>query len=599
MVVGSSNLTLQNDSFQGLNNLNYLSLMHNNISTIPIATFFSQTNLEKLKLSYNKIETLPKGSFRGLISLEWLFLNSNRLREFSFDNLMDMPKLQWLNLTDNWLTLEGDRFPRMEYIYDICLSFNAISSIDDEVFKQLDKLHLLGLNYNKITHIHARAFAGLQSIRDIQLMGNPLKSLSAETFARNNLLDALWLGHTSLTISSELLINVNLSYLNLNGIPFQNINFHAIAEITNLKYIVFEKFYFCSMALQVRNCKPNSDGVSSFQDLLTKPVLRYSTWIMACIILIGNLMVLWGRFIYRDENRGVTMVIRNLALSDILMGFYLFCIAIQDYRFRNQYHKLARDWISSWKCAAIGVLAVTSSEVSMLILAFMSLERFLLIAHPFRAHHRLNPKNIFISLLLIWLIGAGVAIAPAVFWRSSTMFYGTYSGTCFPLHMQEPYPLGWQYSAFIFLGMNFFLLMSIIVLYTALMVSICRTRKATPLSLLDCEFAVRFFFIVLTDVMCWAPIIVMKIWAFFRYHISDDTYGWLIIFILPLNSAVNPLLYTFTTPKYRKQILLRGWQKFTARKKMEASATGTGSNPDDTQSKGIPLLYNTTRTQST
>ncbi|XP_055912974.1 relaxin receptor 1-like [Eupeodes corollae] len=409
----------------------------------------------------------------------------------------------------------------------------------------------------------------------------------------------VWLGHTGLTITTNILTGINVSYLNLDGIAFQNIDFKAVAEIANLKYIVFEKFYFCSMTLQVRMCKPNSDGVSSFQDLLTKPVLRYSTWIMACIILIGNLMVLWGRFIYRDENRGVTMVIRNLALSDILMGFYLFSIAIQDFRFRNQYHKVSRDWISSWKCAAIGVLAVTSSEVSMLILAFMSLERFLLIAHPFRAHHRLNPKNIFVSLLSIWLLGGGVAIAPAVFWRSSTMFYGTYSGTCFPLHIQEPYPLGWQYSAFIFLGINFFLLMSIIVLYTALMVSICRTRKATPLSLLDCEFAVRFFFIVLTDVMCWAPIIVMKIWAFVRYHISDDTYAWLVIFILPLNSAVNPLLYTFTTPKYRKQILLRGWQKFTSRKKMEASATGTGSNPDDTQSKGIPLLYNTTRTQST
>lgn len=30
-----------------------------------------------------------------------------------------------------------------------------------------------------------------------------------------------------------------------------------------------------------------------------------------------------------------------------------------------------------------------------------------------------------------------------------------------------------------------------------------------------------------------------------------DTYAWLVVFILPVNSAINPFLYTFTTPKFR------------------------------------------------
>lgn len=46
---------------------------------------------------------------------------------------------------------------------------------------------------------------------------------------------------------------------------------------------------------------------------------------------------------------------------------------------------------------------------------------------------------------------------------------------------------------------------------------------------------------------------------------TADVYAFLIVFVLPLNSAVNPLLYTFTTPKYRNQILLRGWNKLTSR----------------------------------
>lgn len=158
----------------------------------------------------------------------------------------------------------------------------------------------------------------------------------------------------------------------------------------------------------------------------------------------------------------------------------------------------------------------------MLILAFMSLERFLLIADPFRGHHHISVKNIFFALLSIWIVGVGIAVAPVILWHSSTKFYGTYSGTCFPLHIQEPYPLGWQYSAFMFLGVNLYLLIMIAILYTALLISIWRTRQATPLSLFDCEFAVRFFFIVLTDALCWAPIIVVKIWVFFNYNISGN-----------------------------------------------------------------------------
>lgn len=89
------------------------------------------------------------------------------------------------------------------------------------------------------------------------------------------------------------------------------------------------------------------------------------------------------------------------------------------------------------------------------------------------------------------------------------------------MHLQEGFPIGWQYSAFVFIGINMFLLILIATLYTALLVSIWRTRKATPLAMFDFEFAIRFFFIVFTDASCWAPIIATKIFVFFSYEISS------------------------------------------------------------------------------
>lgn len=181
----------------------------------------------------------------------------------------------------------------------------------------------------------------------------------------------------------------------------------------------------------VRKCKPNTDGkwcftviteitiiyfstgVSSLQDLLTKPVLRYSAWLMASLSCLGNSLVLWGRYRSHDEHRAVSMVIRNLAVADLLMGVYLVVLGIQDWRFREIYHEQSHEWVNSWKCATTGLLAMISAEVSLLILAFMSVERFLLIADPFGGHRRLTTQNVFIILLTIWIFGLMLAIVPS------------------------------------------------------------------------------------------------------------------------------------------------------------------------------------------
>lgn len=233
-------------------------------------------------------------------------------------------------------------------------------------------------------------------------------------------------------------------------------------------------------------------GISSNMDLLTNPILRYSAWLMALITICGNTMVLWSRFASRDENRSVSMVIRNLAVSDLIMGFYLAIIGFQDFRYRGVYGAASWSWLKSWGCTLAGILSMISSEVSIIILAFMSIERFLLISDPF-GHHRLKTRNVILSLYIIWLIGVSIAVFPIIIFPS-TKFYGIYNGgLCFPLFLQEKFPPGWKYSVFVFLGVNLTLLLLIATLYTVLLFSIWRTRQkcATTLDFFDCEFAIR------------------------------------------------------------------------------------------------------------
>lgn len=53
--------------------------------------------------------------------------------------------------------------------------------------------------------------------------------------------------------------------------------------------------------------------------------------------------------------------------------------------------------------------------------------------------------------------------------------------------------------------------------------------------------------------------------------------SWVVIFILPINSALNPILYTLTTSFFREQVelLLCRWQRRHVLKKDRKSLTST------------------------
>lgn len=66
----------------------------------------------------------------------------------------------------------------------------------------------------------------------------------------------------------------------------------------------------------------------------------------------------------------------------------------------------------------------------------------------------------------------------------------------------------------------------------------------------------------------------------FTNSFSADLYAWLVVFILPLNSAINPLLYTFTTPKYRDKFVCGtgNWYKIKWKSRRDGSAGTTGTS---------------------
>lgn len=93
------------------------------------------------------------------------------------------------------------------------------------------------------------------------------------------------------------------------------------------------------------------------------------------------------------------------------MGVYLVIIAVHDAIYRDRYNEHALRWMHSWGCQATGALAMMSCEVTLLLLTFMSVERFVTIAFPYRPRCLTHGRGIT-SLVFIWLAGIALALLP-------------------------------------------------------------------------------------------------------------------------------------------------------------------------------------------
>ncbi len=162
------------------------------------------------------------------------------------------------------------------------------------------------------------------------------------------------------------------------------------------------------------------------------------------------------------------------------MSIYLFSIAIHDVMYRNNYNKYAFDWMESWSCKLSGFLAMVSGEVSVLILTFISVERCLTIAFPYRMY-KLGQKELVVVLTIIWFSGATIGWIPLAVPSAFGNFYGS-NGVCFPLHIHDPSQQGWEYSAFVFLAVNFTAFGTIFICYIGTL------RLHIPFSLLNFDF---------------------------------------------------------------------------------------------------------------
>lgn len=552
----SNNSITSIDNVQWPRSLSTLVLVNNSITHIGPRAFELAPSLKLLFLTHNEISHFDTNALAELNHLTWLQFEDNKLETFDSNALMHTPNIAKLYLSENRIDLpDSTEFSRCcQNLRELLLDHNRISLVRSHWFSNMTSLIWLSLSYNEISFIEDGSFDWNPSLEELNLSFNKIKVINKQIFAQDLGIKRLHLsGNPLKTLPKDAFRELRrLQSLNLTDIYFDQLHKETFAGL-ELSFIYFARFRYCHYVSHARVCLPLTDGLSSTKQLLVFPILQDAVRIVALVCCLGNVFVFVWRSVSPHEHYTLSLFVRNLSIADLMMGIYLAAIGYKDWQFKGDYQSHSIEWMASGACTAIGFIAIFSSELSVFILTIITIERHRSIISAKSVKEEDQKRRARVYLTLAWIFSFLIAAYPLIesLVLNNTDFYAT-NGLCLPLHIDQPFTPGWQYSAVVYLGINFAAVLIIICLYVRMYARIMQARQqACPFGAMkreDAILATRFFFIVITDCVCWIPIVIIKIMALADVSISSSVYGWLVVFIIPINSALNPIVYTLAAP---------------------------------------------------
>ena len=531
------------------NGLLKLHLSGNQVSEIVSNIFQAEqfqgvkSQLQELTVSQNSITSIPQDVFCYTPNLQQLSIANNQLRHFDLKPLASLKQLKVLNISGNIVEFVLHGLPQGN-------QWNFCNSTDNgSITHLLPNLQQVDLNNNEIQMIEGNLFQEMPIIDTISLRGNPLRMIDKQTFA--------------------------------------SLKFDTIVFVDEPATCCF---------IEKSQCKPQKEEPPYLTclRLLPYPSVRVCMWLFGLFALLGNLSVLiWRCIKHGRENRIQVLLIKNLAASDLMMGVYMLIISSADAYYQQYFPSWSNNWRNGPLCTFAGTLSVLSSEASVFFITLISIDRFLAIKYNNRKW-RLTKKSTLIVLMCLWSLVLLLSVLPVSFSGVNQKFYDV-SEVCIGLpfvrahryfnktfsaavkidgnvditfrnitdyelnyttdigfedtytDVAEGNNPGLYFSIVLFLGINLVCFLFVAVIYAWIFIIVLQSNRRVGISRTDQEItlAKRMAAIVVTDFMCWAPIIVIGILvqaAIVTIH--PVVYVYIVVFLLPINSALNPFIYT-------------------------------------------------------
>ena len=580
--------------FQNLTNLNMLRFDHNNFGVIHPYQFQDNTNkFLNIYFDHDNISVIPAHVFpeRGI-----LYFLHNRISEIH-------PQTQGLDLSQDSFTVYGlglgynriseihpllfQNYTNLHFLY---IDHNDINNLHPNQFQPLQRiLVILDLSHNNLVTFTLASTTEFSLLKYLSLANNRLRVLSCSMFQHILSIETLDLSNNQINmINSMNQVNSSVApaevQIDLRKNNLYSLSIESFSGFNRSTVVMVDKEATCCFITTV-NCSatfPKSQFLTCGK-LLPNHIQRVTLWILGLFALLSNLGVLLYRFCNKqNENKVQLLLISNLSISDLIMGLYMIIISSADL-YQLYYKRIfpSELWWRSFACKFAETLSVLSSEASVFFVTLISVDRLIGITCRFSTY-RIGTRTSRVLSLVLWLIAISISILSTILSSIDPDWYDV-SEVCtgLPLSQRDVYEtrfseshgmtlteilegpgfnttfdvvIGHQPGMYlglaVFTALNSICFVVICACYTGIFLYTVQTTKQAGRGRdmkQERKMATKMGAIVITDLLCWAPIIILSILVQSGRHVvTPRVYTWIVTFVLPINSAINPFLYTLS-----------------------------------------------------
>ena len=570
--------------FEGLVKLHWLDLSNNQLSVISSHLLLELENLWCLDLKNNALVELPTNLFDHARNLTLLYLGKNKLQMIDYGLLNSMSNLYSLDFSHNDLNkIEPDAFRIADVkLWHLHLNDNSLDRLDPNIFQDIKYVRELALSKNRLVSLPSDIFKSQTQLQYLYLDHNQLRYLPHDVFRTMHQLKSLNLSSNYLLqVPSNIFIHcLKLEIVDLKQNPLEWIEERSVSEMNETTKLCVTQFSTCCFTSAHCLYDVPPSPYLTCKRLLPSQILRIAIWFISILTIIANCFSFYFNFWQRRQSIKIQkFLIINLSISDILMGIYLITLLAVDMYYKDYFPSHSDSWRGSVLCRIAGALSVLSSEASALLIMLISIDRFMGVKYTF-SKYRLRTGSVRCMTFFLWLIALSVSITSFAFSGFDSDFYSV-SEVCVGLPIsrkstfvktKETISIKPAYFSFgvrvaeytkadsdasmffsiaTFTGLNLLSFFIVGYCYISIFIEVRKSSKKSgrfPNVNEEIRMAMKMSLIVFTDFCCWVPIGALSILVQAGVvEIHPIAYAWIATFVLPINSSINPLLYTLGT----------------------------------------------------
>ena len=404
------------------------------------------------------------------------------------------------------------------------VGYNRIVSIHHNCFHEAPNMHTINISHNKVSHISDKTFWNLYSLKQLDISYNPLTKLSSNM-----------IGNTDC-----------LFFIYLKGIEI-NLADTDVFKHLKLKILHTNDYKMCCLVRSETKCTSKKPWYFSCQNLLGTMSIKICYYCISFSIIILNIISFILQIISKINSAKV--IIMSITVVDFTYGIYVTILLAADKYFSDNFFIDELKWRSSSSCFISLSLAINFSLLSPLTITFMSIQRCFVIADPLKSKYK-DKQLVVKSLGSIIFVSTTFAILITVLLKH------TYKTV--PLAICTPFvdPTNSisliKIITYLIVITQFAATLFIIVAYSILFSNL-KARQKLKLNENNKKenlfILAQIITVTLSNIICWVPSGIIYLHSTFVEKYSIDIVIWTTIFITPINSLINPAIFTIVTVK--------------------------------------------------